>query len=119
MTTLAAMHKKLVSMRSSAGSRDLDCLDLLLREIELWRESDEAPGILDSTLERTLGQTRFSSQPLQREVNECLLQFRVTVHDLPGMTMNERLVMFDLVDRWDRGTAEGRAALYKKLLARP
>jgi hypothetical protein len=33
--------------------------------------------------------------------------------------MNERLVMFDLIDVWDETAHDGRQALYAKLEAKP
>jgi hypothetical protein len=45
-------------------------------------------------------------------------RLRDTVDETQGMMMNERLVSFDLLNRWDRSVEAHRTVLCGKLLVR-
>jgi hypothetical protein len=116
--TLAELRRCLESLRSTLTPADAKIVGLLIASIAFWKENDETPDVLGASLDRALGQSWLSSDLLHRRVHDLLLQFRPTITSVGGMTMNERLVMFDLMERWDRSSEEEREVLYAKVVAR-
>ena len=117
--TLSQLRTELEALRARSLPDDASLTNLFLSKIESWKEDPTAPQELMSHLDRTLGNVWFSSDPIHRTIHQLLEDFRSTVESIGGMTMNERLVMFDLMDEWDRATEEERRALYVKLEASP
>ncbi|HET9251981.1 MAG TPA: hypothetical protein VFP58_07690 [Candidatus Eisenbacteria bacterium] len=116
---LAQLRTELETLRSGSPASDAGITNLFLSVIESWKQDPTTPRQLMSNLDRTLGNVWFSQDETHRRVHRLLEEFRSTVESLGGMTMNERLVMFDLMDAWDQVTEEGRHALYAKLDASP
>lgn len=116
--TLEGLQHALQSLRENLIQADADIVSLLLARIAAWKLSHETPDELDHMLERVLGHSWFSSDRLHFQVYELVLLFRSKITALGGMTMNERLAIFDLMERWDRSSEHERDALYAKLLAR-
>lgn len=116
--TLSNLDRTLCSLIAAASSDDARQLAILREQVELWREDERTPSQLIAVLRRGLGGIWLSTNPLHQAVYNALEAFGSTVDDLGGMTMNERLVMFDLIDQWDRTDESGREALYRKLEAR-
>jgi hypothetical protein len=116
--TLEGLQHALQSLRENLIQADADIVNLLLARIAAWKLSQETPDELDDMLERVLGHSWFSSDRLHFQVYELVLLFRSKITGFGGMTMNERLVIFDLMERWDRSSEHERDALYAKLLAR-
>ena len=116
--TLAQLVRDLEKLRTQLEPADAPLVDLLLGKILGWKEDQTTPGNLLESLDRTLGQVWFTRDQTHAEVHRRLEQLRSTVRSLGGMTMNERLVMFDLLDRWDRANDDGRRELYAKLEAK-
>jgi hypothetical protein len=115
---LSQIQRELQSVRATANEADARLADLFIERIVAWRHDPTTPGQLLADLDRLLGQIRFSRDETQQRVSRLLVGFRPTVDALGGMTMNERLVIFDLADVWDRSSADGRHLLYAKLEAR-
>jgi hypothetical protein len=59
----------------------------------------------------------FSTNENHATVALSIARLRDTLAAIGGMTINERLFVFDLMDRWDQATDAERDALYKKVLA--
>jgi hypothetical protein len=116
--TLEGLQHALKSLRENLIEADADIVSLLLARIAAWKLSHETPDELDHMLERVLGHSWFSSDRLHFQVYELVLLFRSKLAALEGMTMNERLVIFDLMERWDRSSEHEREALCAKLHAR-
>lgn len=116
--TLEGLEKALQSLRENLIEADADIVSLLLARIAAWKLNHETPNELDEMLERVLGHSWFSSDRLHFQVYELVLLFRSKLTALADMTMNERLVIFDLMERWDRSSAHEREALCAKLHAR-
>lgn len=116
--TLAQLFRELDRLRAQLGPPDAAITDLFLRQIAGWKEDRTTPRALLESLDRTLGQVWFTRDETHAEVNRLLEGFRSTVQSLGGMTMNERLVMFDLLDRWDMANGDGQRELYAKLEAK-
>ena len=115
--TLEGLQHTLQSLRASVAQADADIVSLLLARIASWKLNDETPDELGDTLNRALGHSWFSSDRLHFQVYELVSVFQATISAIGGMTMNERLVIFDLIDRWDRSSENERDLLYEKLLA--
>ena len=116
---ISQLRTELEALRSGFSPEDASITTQLLSRIDSWRRDATTPGQLMTDLDRTLGNVWFSSDEIHRAVYRVLEKFRATVESIGGMTMNERLVMFDLMDVWDQATEEGRRALYGKLEASP
>ena len=116
--TLEGLQHALQSLRENLIQADADIVSLLLARISAWKLSHETPEELDEMLERVLGRSWFSSDRLHFQVYELVLLFRAKITGLAGMTMDERLAIFDLMERWAQSSEHERDALYAKLLAR-
>lgn len=116
--TLEKLQEALQALRASVAQADADIVSLLLARIAAWKLSDETLEQLADALDRALGHSWFSSDRLHFQVYELVSLFQSTIGAVGGMTMNERLAMFDLMERWDRSSEVERDALYGKLLAR-
>ena len=115
--TLVQLVQGLEELQGGVEPADAALVHLFLRKILDWKEDQTAPRELLESLDRTLGHVWFARDETHTVVHRLLEAFRSTVHSLGGMTMNERLVMFDLMERWDRAVGDGRRELYAKLEA--
>lgn len=117
MTDIASIKADFVRFRTSVASPDAALVDLFLDRLSAWREDDSTVNDLISDLDRVLGQVWFSSSENHATVALLIARLRDTVASVGGMTMNERLVIFDLTDRWERTATAQRGKLYQKVLA--
>lgn len=117
MTDIASIKNGLVQLRSGFSTPDAALVDIFLNRLSAWREDDSTVEVLMSDLDRILGQIWFSSNENHAKVALLIARLRDTVARIGGMTMNERLFVFDLMERWDRTAAAQRDNLYGKVLA--
>lgn len=117
MTVIASIKEGFVQLRTRFSSPDAAIVELFLNRLSAWREDDSTVEDLIADLDRILGQIWFSSNENHATVALLIARLRDTVASIHGMTMNERLFDFDLIDRWDRTAAAQRESLYKKVLA--
>jgi hypothetical protein len=109
---------ELSSLRDAFPKPDAALVDeLLLRRISKWADDETSVQTLVDDLERLLGGVWFSTHERHALVHLVLARLRDLVDAVGGMTMNERLVLFSLEERWDGSSETDRAALRKKLLA--
>jgi len=109
---------ELSSLRYAFPKPDAALVDeLLLRRISKWADDETSVQTLVDDLERLLGGVWFSTHERHALVHLVLARLRDLVDAVGGMTMNERLVLFSLEERWDGSSETDRAALRKKLLA--
>ena len=118
MTELASIKEDFVRFRTRLSSPDAALVDLFLNRLSTWREDDSTVEDLVADLDRILGQIWFSSNENHATVALLIARLRDAVASIGGMTMNERLFAFDLMDRWDRTATPERGNLYEKVLAR-
>ena len=118
MTDIASIKADFVRFRTSVAGPDAALVDLFLDRLSAWREDDSTVNDLIADLDRVLGQVWFSSNENHATVALLIACLRDTVASVGGMTMNERLVIFDLTDRWDRTATAQRGKLYQKVLAK-
>ena len=118
MTSIADIRQELVLLRARVSSPDAVLVDLFIGRLSRWRDDDTTAEVLVAELDRTLGHIWFSSNENHATVALTIARLRDTLSAVAGMTMNERLFAFDLLDRWERSSDAERDALYKKVLAK-
>jgi hypothetical protein len=118
MISIAEINQELMGLRSRLSGPDAALVDLFLSRLSRWREDDTTAETLVSELDRTLGHIWFSTNENHATVALSIARLRDTLAAIGGMTMNERLYAFDLMDRWDRTPDAERDVLYKKVLAK-
>jgi hypothetical protein len=117
MATLDGVVDELAELKARFPSPDAALVDELLRRVSKWREDDTDLEALVHDLDGTLSQVRFSNHERKAQVSLALAKLRDAVGTVGGMTINERLFVFGLLERWDRTAVPKRAALRAKLLA--
>jgi hypothetical protein len=118
MTSIAEITQELVFLKAKLSSADAELVDLFLHRLSRWREDESTVEDLVSNLDRTLGHVWFSTNEDHATVARMIARLRDSIAAIGGMTMNERLYFFDLMDRWDRGSEAECDILYKKVLAK-
>lgn len=91
--------------------------DLLLQ----WKHDDSNVEELESWVEHYIGNSWIASEAEHKNIYGLWENFRSeTMRGIGGMTMNERLFCFGLMNRLDVARTEReRLAIYAKLLASP
>jgi hypothetical protein len=117
MWTLVAIEQDLADLRTRLSSPEAALVDPFLNRISSWREDGSTVLELLADLDRTLGHTWFRSNEDHATVALSIARLRDPIAAIGGLTMNERLFTFDLLDRWDRASEPERDVLYRKLLA--
>ncbi|MBN8530994.1 MAG: hypothetical protein J0L97_03925 [Alphaproteobacteria bacterium] len=86
-----------------------------------WKDDDSNVEDLEYWVERYIGNTWISSEEEHKQIYRLWSQFKSdAVKCVRGMTMNERLFRFGLMDRFDTArTEQERKTIYAKLLASP
>ena len=102
---------------SSSDPLAIKLADLLSQ----WKDDDSNVEDLESRVERYIGNSWISSEEEQKQIYRLWSEFKSdTVKSVRGMTMNERLFRFGLMDRFDTArTEQKRMTIYVKLLASP
>jgi hypothetical protein len=119
MKTLSEFREALGTLKATFTTPEAACVDLLLSRVSAWRKDDTTVESLIGDLGRLVNELGFSSHSGRAKVALAIAELHDTIEAVGGMTMNERLVSFDLFDRWDRASDAERAVLYGKVLARP
>lgn len=105
-------------LRARVSSPDAALVDLFLAALSRWHDDDTTAEGLVADLDRTLGHIWFSSNENHATVALTIAGLRDTLSAIAGMTMNERLDLFDLTDRWDQASDAQRDVIYRKVLAK-
>lgn len=89
----------------------------LIGLLEDWRSDASTTEDLRLSVERYLGNSWISSADEHQAIYSAWSAFRdECIHGRGGMTMNERLYCFDLLDAWDDAPDEqARAVLRQKV----
>lgn len=117
MWRLAAIEQDFAQLRARLSSAEAALVDPFLHRLSRWRGDDSTVEELVADLDRTLGYTWFRANEDHAMVALIIARLRDTIAAIGGMTMNERLFAFDLLDRWDQTSDAERDILYKKVLA--
>lgn len=118
MTSIADIRQELVILRARVSGPDAALVDLFLAALSRWHDDDTTADRLVADMDRTLGHIWFSSNENHATVALTIARLRDTLLAVPGMTMNERLDLFGLTDRWDQASDVQREILYRKVLAK-
>ena len=88
-------------------------------QLAAWKNTADTADQLAATIERCIGHTWIASDQQHAQVYALWSAFRRDrIEAIHGMTMNERLYSFGLLDRFYAVQAAGdRKVLYAKLLA--
>ena len=113
--TLDEFTKALTNVSNEALLADL------AHYIEAWKSDDRDVNELDAMVERFFGNSWLPIEQDHSKAYGYWKSFRdEAIHSIRGMTMNERLYTFALVERFDSSKSEEeRRAVYSKLLAKP
>jgi hypothetical protein len=86
-----------------------------------WKEKDHTAQELNDDVEHYLGHTWITSNYDHRKIYKLWASFRdEAISSIGGMTMNERLYHFGLVERFEACSDEGcKLTIYRKLHASP
>ena len=112
--TLPQLRNTLVNIGPLAD-QDAKLRNLFLGRLDMWATDEStAEGLLDD-LNRILGNVWFSSSAVHTAVFQALEDFAKEVRGIGGMTVNERLFTFGLLDEWDAASDATRKRFRAKL----
>jgi len=84
-----------------------------------WKTDGTDVTELSSRVERNIGHTWFETDAAHHAIYNLWSRFRIeAISPIGGMTMNERLYSFSLLEVFDGSGDSERDVLYRKLLAR-
>ncbi len=87
----------------------------LLRQ---WKTDDTTIGRLADLVERYIGNAWFEKDEVHALIYSAWSSFRNDeIRMVAGMSMNERLFVFGLTERFDRAGVDERRSIYEKLEA--
>ena len=82
-----------------------------------WDTDPSTAEELLRDMNRLLGQVWFEAPGVHDKVFELIEALAKTVGGIGGMTMNERLFNFGLLEAWDRSSAADQGDIRRKLAA--
>lgn len=114
MDTLDTLANKIQSVS------DDPVIQKLASELANWKQRNDNVKQLESTVEKFIGTTWISRNEEHEQVYQLWSNFRdENIRTIHGMTMNERLFVFGLLDHFDKcKTNDEKDILYGKLLAK-
>lgn len=100
---------------------DENILSDLAQSIEAWKADDQTANELETMVERFFGNTWLSSDETHSIAYGLWEAFRNdAIRGIGGMTVNERLYIFSLFERFDAcNSEEEKLVVYSKLHAKP
>ena len=89
--------------------------------VEAWKSDNRDVNELETMVERFIGNTWLPGEKEHSNVYSLWETFRGdAILGIDGMTMNERIYCFGLVERFSKSKSEkDKNAIYRKLLAKP
>ncbi len=92
----------------------------LANHIQEWKTNEKNALELRNDVERYLGNTWIDNKQVFEKVYETWSDFKNSAIDkIGGMTMNERLYWFALIDQFDKASSSSdQDKFYKKLMAK-
>ena len=100
-------------------SSDADAARLVLH-LDNWKSDSTTVVELAGSMERFFGNSWISHKETHNHLYKLWTAFKIqAISAVDGMTMNERLYWFGLIERFDACSAEEQQRLYTKLCANP
>jgi len=114
MDTLDSLIQKTKSV-----SKD-PVIQKLAEQLNNWKLDNNDVRQLEKLIEKFIGNTWIESESEHNGVYQLWTDFKEeNIQIIQGMTMNERLVSFGLIKRYDNSrTREEKDVIYRKLLAK-
>jgi hypothetical protein len=112
--TLPELRAALAEIRPLTAD-DARLRDLFIARLDGWIIDEVTVERLLDDLNRILGNVWFSAPEVHTAVFQALEDFAKEVRGISGMTVNERLFTFGLLDAWDRATESTRKLFRSKL----
>jgi len=108
-------------VQSIEGVSDEKALEEFAWHIEAWKKDDRDVTELETMIERFFGDTWLFSEEDHSKAREFWVAFRDdAIRRIGGMTMNERLYLFGLSERfYGSRSDQEQQIVYSKLLANP
>jgi hypothetical protein len=98
-------------------SKDKEVHDLA-QLIHSWKADDATASELSTKVERYIGHVWFKSDAIHEQIFSAWQAFKgEAILNIAGMTMNERLYLFGLFNRFDAATEHEQGVIYAKLNA--
>ena len=105
------------SIRDCSSLREVQGLANCIAD---WKVGETSVENLRYLGDKYLGSVWLASDELHEEVYALWQRFvHEKIEQIHGMTMNERLFTFGLMDGFDVSVGDERLAIYKRLLANP
>jgi hypothetical protein len=105
------------SISRVSQERDAQRLSTILIE---WKADNSNVELLCELVEHYIGNVWLSSDEIHQDIYRLWSSFRdESISNIGGMTMNERLYCFGLLERFDHASSTDRKAIYEKLHATP
>ena len=90
----------------------------LVHWVDDWKRNDQSLEALEHLIERWHGNVWFKDAATSNTFHRSWLNFKAeAIDNIGGMTMNERLYIFGLLDLWDASKEKERDVLRIKLKA--
>ncbi|MFQ5936467.1 MAG: hypothetical protein ACE5LB_08675 [Acidiferrobacterales bacterium] len=113
--TLSDLQVGFRELQRNMNETDRKLVDQFLSQVTNWVTFADTPNELVTSLDRLLGHSWFSSNDDHAKVHELIQGLQAEVEALPGMTMNERLFTFGLMERWDASSGEQKTMIRREL----
>lgn len=119
MKSLLGVLKELKQLEASLPSQEAAIVAEFTKRLVQWREDDSSARVLLQDVESLMASAWFTTHEKRALLSLTIARLHDTIDALVGMTMNERLSILDLTDRWERTGSGDREVLYEKVLADP
>lgn len=108
---------KLIQLYENENNQIVKWIAIVLND---WKISDKDIDDLVYVIEKYFGNTWIDDEKKYERVYKIWADFKNTeIVSSPGMTMNERLWVFGLMDRFDQSKSDvEKEVIYKKLKAK-
>jgi hypothetical protein len=117
MTGISNTERELARLAQGFSTPDAALVRLFLDRLRHWRTDDSSVNDLHHDLQKLLESIWFSTNENHALINLALARLHDTINSVPGMTVNERLVIFDLMDVWNQSPSPRQQILRTKILA--
>ena len=119
LTTNVRQNMNLDELVSSIPDAERENRVQLAHVVDAWKNDESTVDDLEGRIEKWIGHIWFSSNAVHEQFYQAWNEFKKRgIHGIGGMTMNERLYWFGLIDSWDSLDADAKTIIYTKLKAK-